>query len=140
MTNQVGARYVDRETNTSVIEIRPPREEAGADIIHAHSQGIQVPSSSSIFSSSDWNLDESMARPHISTVMPQLEGPISACIIRKQPVLVVRRTALPREGYPNESDSNSQDNRFCEDRRYPGQRRYYQERGGRPLNRENNQG
>ena len=32
------------------------------------------------------------------------------------------------------------DNRFREDRRYSGRRRYYQERGGRPPDRENNQG
>ena len=53
--SQVGARFIDRKTNTSEIEIRPPREEARTDIIHAHSQGIQVPSSSSEFSSHNRN-------------------------------------------------------------------------------------
>ena len=72
--------------------------------------------------------------------MPQLDGPTSVCVKRKQPVPVVRRTTIPGEGYPDESNSNSDDNRFCEDRRYPGRRRYYQERGGRPPDKENNQG
>ena len=54
------------------------------------------------------------------------------CVQRKQPVSIVRRTTIPREGYPDDSDSDSHDNRFREDRRYPGRRRYYQERGGRP--------
>ena len=137
----MGARFIDRETNTSEVEIRPPREEVRTDIIHAHSQGIQVPSSSSEFSSHNMNIEESMVRPHIPTIMPQLDGPASVCVRRKQPVPVVRRrTTIPGEGYPDESDSDSHDNRSCEDRRYPGRRRYYQERGGRPLDRENNQG
>ena len=138
--SQVGARFIDQETNTSEVEIRPPREEVRTDIIHAHSQGIQVPSSSSEFSSHNRNIEESMVRPHIPTIMPQLDGPASVCVKRKQPVPVVRRTTIPGEGYPDESDSDSHDNRSREDRRYPGKRRYYQERGGRPLDRENNQG
>ena len=72
--------------------------------------------------------------------MPQLDGPTSVCVKRKQPVPVVRRTTIPGEGYPDESDSDSHDNRFHEGRRYPGRRRYYQEKGGRPPYRENNQG
>ena len=44
---QVGIRFVDREINTSVVDIRPTEEEAKADVIHAHSIGIQVPSASS---------------------------------------------------------------------------------------------
>ena len=53
---------------------------------------------------------------------------------------VRRRTTVPGEGYPDESDSDSRDNRLCEDRRYPGRRRHYQDKGGRPLEREDNQG
>ena len=41
--SQVGARFIDRETNTSEVEIRPPREEARIDIDHTHSKGVQVP-------------------------------------------------------------------------------------------------
>ena len=136
----MGARFIEQQTNTSEVEISPPREEVRTDIIHAHSQGIQVPSSSSEFSSHYMNIEESMVRPHIPTIMPQLDGPASVCVRRKQPVPVVRRkTTILGEGYPDESDSDSHDNRSHEDRRYPG-RRYYQERGGRPPDREDNQG
>ena len=46
-TDQVGTIFVDRETNTSVVDIRPIDEESRADFIYAHSIGIQVPSASS---------------------------------------------------------------------------------------------
>ena len=126
-TSQVGARLIDHETNTSDIEIRPPREEARTDIIHVHSQGIQVPSSSSEFSSCNRNIEESTVRPCVPIIMPQLDGPASVCVQRRQPLPIVRRTTIPGEGYPDNSDSNSHDNIFSEDRRYPGRRRYYQE-------------
>ena len=51
-TDQVGTRFVDRETNTSVIDIRPTDEKVRADLVCAHSIGIQVPSVSSELSSS----------------------------------------------------------------------------------------
>ena len=76
-TSQVGTRFIDRETNTSEIEIRPPREEARTDIIQAHSQGIPVPSSSSEFSSHNMNMEESTVRPCVPIIMPQLDGPAS---------------------------------------------------------------
>ena len=47
--SQVGARFIDRETNMSEVEIRPPREEVRIDIDHTHSRGVQVPSSHSSF-------------------------------------------------------------------------------------------
>ena len=49
--SQVGARFIDRETNASEVETRPPRVEARTDRIHTHSKGIQVPSSNSELSS-----------------------------------------------------------------------------------------
>ena len=61
--SQVGARFIDRETDTSEVEIRPPREEARTDVIHTHSQGIQVPSLSSEFSFYNRNTKESAVRP-----------------------------------------------------------------------------
>ena len=107
------------------MEIRPCREEVRTDIIHAHSKGIQVPSSSSEFSSHNMNIDDSIARPCLPVVMPQLDGPTSVRVKRKQPVPVVRRrTTIPGEGYPDESDSDSHDDRSCKDMRYPGRRRY----------------
>ena len=64
--SQVGARFIDGETNTSEVETRPPREEVRTDRIHAHNKGIQVPSSNSELSSHDMNIIEGPpVRPHI---------------------------------------------------------------------------
>ena len=71
-------------------------------------------------------------------IMPQLDGPTSVRAQRRQPLPITRRTTIPGEGYPDDSDSDSCNNRFCGDRRYLGRRRYHQERGGRPPDRENN--
>ena len=38
--SQVGARFINRKTNTSEVEVRPPREEVRININHAHSKGI----------------------------------------------------------------------------------------------------
>ena len=117
----VGVRLIDQETNTSEVDIRPPREEVRTDIIHAHSKGIQVPSSSSEFSSHNMNIEEPLGRPQLSSVMPQLDGPASVCVKRRQPIPMIRkRTTLSGRGYPDESDSDSHSNRSCEDGRYPG--------------------
>ena len=114
--SQVGARFIDRETNTSEVEIRPAREEVRIDIDHTYSKGVQVPSSHSEFSSPDNNIIESsIIRPHIPDTMPQLDGPASVCAGRRQPVQEVRRkTIISGGGYPDESDSDSHDNRSCE--------------------------
>ena len=117
----VGVRLIDRETNTSEVDTRLPREEVRTDIIQAYSKGIQVPSSSNEFSSCNMNIKESMAGPQLPSAMPQLDGPISVCVKRKQLVSMIRRrTTLPGGGYSDESDSDSHGNRSCEDRRYPG--------------------
>ena len=72
--------------------------------------------------------------------MPQLDGPASVCVRRRQSVPVVRRkTIIPGGRYPDESDSDSHDNRSHEGQRYPGRRRHYQDRGGRPPDREMSQ-
>ena len=82
--SQVGARFIDRETNTSEVEIRPPREEVRIDIDHTHSRGVQVPSSHSELSSHDNNIIESsITRLHIPGIMPQLDGPVSVCARRQ---------------------------------------------------------
>ena len=113
--SQVGARFMDRETNTSEVEIRPPKEEVRIDIDHTHNRGVQVPSSHSELSSPDNNIIEnSLARLRIPDIMPQLDGPVSVCARRRRPVPEVRRkTTVPRGGYPDESDSDSHDNRSC---------------------------
>ena len=130
----MGARFIDRETNTSEVEIRPLREEVRIDIDHTHSRGVQVPSSHSEPSSPDNNIiDSSIARLRIPDIMLQLDGPVSIRARRKWPVPEVRRkTTMPEGGYPDESNSDSHDNRSCEEWRYPGRRRHYQDRGERP--------
>ena len=62
-TDQVGPRLVDRETNTSVVDIRPIKEEARVDLIHTHSIGIQMPSASSGLSLSTMTEREFIAEP-----------------------------------------------------------------------------
>ena len=82
--DQVGARLVDRETNTSTVAIRLQREEPRIDIKHTHSKGIQVPTSHSDLSSHDTDIVESsLTRPHIPEIMPQLDGPTSICVRRR---------------------------------------------------------
>ena len=79
-------------------------------------------------------------RPHIPDAMLQLDGPLSVHTRRIRPVPEVRRyTTMPGGSYPDESKSDSHDNRSCEGQRYPGRRRYHQDRGGRPPDREGNQ-
>ena len=111
--SQVGASFIDRETNTSEVEIRPPREEVRIDISHTHSKDIQVPSSHSELSSHDTDtVVGSLARPHIPDIMLQLDGPISVHARRRRPVPEVKSKAtMPRGGYPDESNSDSHDNR-----------------------------
>ena len=110
--SQVGARLVDRETNTSDVE-RPQREETRTDIKHTLSKGIQVPTSHSEFSSYDTDIvGSSLARPRIPDIMPQLDGTTSICARRRPVQEFIQRTAtMPRGGYPDESDSDSHDNR-----------------------------
>ena len=131
-TNQVGAR-------TTAVEIRLLGDEVRTDVIQTHNQGIQVPSSSGGLSSHSMSMEESLVRSHVPNVTPQLDGPTSVCAQRRQPLPIARRTTIPGDGYLNDSDSDFHNNRFHEDRRYLGRRRY-QERGGRPPDRGNNQG
>ena len=65
--SQVGARFVDRETNMSEVEIRPPREEARIDIEHIHSKSVQVPTSCSELSSHDTDIVERLLSKTVYT-------------------------------------------------------------------------
>ena len=115
--DQVGTRFVDRETNTSVVDIRPTDEEVRADLIYARSLGIQVPSTSSELSSSIVNEGDFMAESHLPIRLPQLDGPISVHVKRKQLVPMLRkRTMIPGGDYPSGSESDSHDNGSREDR------------------------
>ena len=73
-TNQVGARCIDHETNTTDVEIRLPRDQVRMDMIWTHNQGIQVPSSHNKLSSYSMHMEESILEPNIPNIMPQLDG------------------------------------------------------------------
>ena len=46
------------------------------------------------------------------TLLPQLDSPTSVCVKRRpEQEFVQRTTTIPRGGYPDESDSNSHNNR-----------------------------
>ena len=108
----MGARFVDRETNTSEVEIGPPSEEMRIDIEHTHSKGVQVPTSHSNLSSHDADIVESSpTKPHIPETMLQLDGPASI-YARRRPIqeFIQRKATMSRGGYPDEpGDSDSHD-------------------------------
>ena len=126
--------------HTTAVEIRLLGDEVRTDVIQTNNQGIQVPSSSGGLSSHNMSMEESLVRSNVPNVMPQLDGPTSVRVQRRQPLPIARRTMIPGNGYPDDSDSDFHNIRFCEDRRYLGRQRYHQERGGRPPDRGNNQG
>ena len=107
-TDQVGLRHVDRETNTSVMNIRPIGEEVRTDLIYTHSIGIQRPSVSSGLSSSTMTEREIIAEPRIPIRILQLDGPSSVHVIRKPPVPLMRTHTMVSGGdYPSGSESDS---------------------------------
>ena len=113
--NQVGAR----EPSTAVVEIRLTRDE---EIVHAHDQGVQVPTPDGGLSSLSMHTDECIGRTVIPNVIPQLDGPASVRTQRRQPLPITRRTTLSGDGFPDDSDSSSHDHRSRDNRRYPGRR------------------
>ena len=58
--NQVGTRVSDHEPNTAVVEIRLTQDE---EIIHAHNQGVQVPTPDGGLSSLSTRTEESIEEP-----------------------------------------------------------------------------
>ena len=117
--NQVGARVSDREPSTAVVEIRLTRDE---EIVHAHNQGVQVPTPDGGLSSLSMHTDECIGRTVIPNVIPQWDGPASVCTQRRQPLPITSRTTLSSAGFPDDSDSSSHDHRSHDNRRYPGRR------------------
>ena len=86
---QVGTRIVDRETNTSEVEVRPQTEEMRTDIKHSHSRGVQVPTSQSDLSSHDTDIvGDSSVRPCVTDIMSQLDGPTSVHARRPEQEIV----------------------------------------------------
>ena len=65
--SQVDTRFIDRETNTSKVELRSQREETRINILSDHSRDVQMPPSHS---------GGSLVRPHVTDI-PQLDGPTS---------------------------------------------------------------
>ena len=102
--NQVGTRNSDHEPNTAVVEIRLTRDE---EVIHAHNQGVQVPSPDGGISSHSTHTEESIERTIMPNIMPQLDGPASVCTQRRQALPITRRTTVPGDGFPDDSDSDS---------------------------------
>ena len=96
--NQVGARVSDYESNTVVVEIRLTRDE---ELVHAHNQGVQVPTPDGGLSSLSTHTER--------TVVPQLDGPASTHSQKRQPLPTGRRTTIPDDGFPDDSNSNSHD-------------------------------
>ena len=117
--NQVGARVSDHEPSTAVVEIRLTRDE---EIVHAHDQGVQVPTPDGGLSSLSMHTDECIERTVMPNVIPQLDGPASVHTQRRQPLPMTRRTTMSGDGFPDDSDSSSHDHRSHDNRRYPGRR------------------
>ena len=64
--SQVGTRFVDKETNTSDVEIRSQRKETRTDIRYSHSRDEQMPTSHSGISSHETDIiGGSPVRPHV---------------------------------------------------------------------------
>ena len=88
--NQVGTRYVDRETNMSEVEVRPQREETRTDIMYSHGRDEHMPISRDSLSSHETDIiGGSPLRPHITNIMPQLDGPTSVCVRRRPEQVIV---------------------------------------------------
>ena len=111
--SQVGTRFIDRETNTSEVEVRSQREETRTDILYSHSRDVQMPTSHSGISSHETDIiGGSPVRPGAIDIIPQLDGPTSVHTRRRpEQELIQRTTMIPRGGYPDESVSNSHNNR-----------------------------
>ena len=82
--SQVGTRFIDRETNTSEVEVRTQREEIRIDILHNHSRDVQMPTSHSGISSHETDIiGGSPVRTCATDIIPQLDGPTSVCTRRR---------------------------------------------------------
>ena len=149
--NQVGTRLIDKETNTSDIDVRSQREETRLDdssndeVIIPSNRNAQIPVSHSNVSSNDTELTGGFCmRTHDMEMVPQLDGPISVRSRRRMSENArieqesSRRTAVThRREYPDDSSNDSHSGRRTYDDRRPPERRY-QEGSGRPPDGGNN--
>ena len=88
------------ETNTSEVEVRPQREETRTDTMYSHSRDEQMPTSRGSLSSHETDIiGGSPLRPHVTNIMPQLDGPTSVCV-RRRPAqeFIQKTTTIPRGG------------------------------------------
>ena len=109
--SQVGTRFVDRETNTLEVEVRPQREEIRTDIMYSHSRDVLMPTSPSSLSSHESDIvGGSPLRPCVTDIMLQLDSPPSAHARRGLAQEFVQRTTTIPRGYPDESNSDSYNN------------------------------
>ena len=132
--SQVGTRFIYRETNTSEVEVRSQREETRINILNGNNRDVQMSTSCSSISSHGTNIiGGSPVRTCATDIIPQLDGPTSVHTRRRpEQELIQRTTIIPRGGYPDESDSNSHNNRRPHDGWRPsGRRRQYHDRSGR---------
>ena len=82
--SQVGTRLIDRETNTSEVELRTQREETRINILSSDNRDIQMPTSHSGISSHETDIiGGSPIRTHTTDIIPQLDGPTSVCTRRR---------------------------------------------------------
>ena len=82
--SQVGTRLIDRETNTSEIELRTQREETRINILSSHDRDVQMPTSHSGISSHETDiLGGSPVRTCTTDIITQLDGPTSVCTRRR---------------------------------------------------------
>ena len=76
--SQVSTRLIDRETNTSEVELRTQREETRIDILSSNDRDIQMPTSCSGISSHEADIiGGSPIGTCIMDIIPQLDGPTS---------------------------------------------------------------
>ena len=76
--SQVGTRLIDRETNTSEVEVRTQREETRIDNLSSNNRDVQMPTSHSGLSSHETDIiGGSPIRTHTTDMIPQLDGPTS---------------------------------------------------------------
>ena len=121
--SQVGARLIDRETNTSEVEVRTQREETRIDNLNSNNRDTQMPTSHSGLSSHETNIiGGSPIRTHTMDMIPQLDGPTSAHTKRRllentriEQATIQKTMVITRGGYPDESDSDSHDKRRYHD-------------------------
>ena len=89
------------------------------EVIVSNDRDTQMPTSHSGLSSYDTEITGgSHIRTHTMEMIPQLDGPTSVHSRRRisenartEQETIQRSTVIPRGGYPDESDSNSHDNR-----------------------------